>query len=282
MKKIATLLFLLTAGIIVLAQSPTNKINLVKSQELKFSSTIKANISQEMMGQTMETIMDVSNKKSITVKDADLLKYQLESKTTHLKMNLSMMGQDKAFDSDNKDDMTGEMKEMGKDINVAKPLILTTEGKCKPDEKNSPEKKEQDANPMAGMMQQMMGGGTEEITTAACFMLVPLDKKQGDSWTETIGDGTTKTIWNYTWDSTLTNIAVIKATAKETNNSTVNAMGMDMTINMTNDITEIRKVDLTSGVVIYNSSTKKINGTIDIMGQSVPMSGTAITTVTAE
>lgn len=274
MKKISTLFLSLVAGFIALAQNPTNKIVLIKNQQLKFTSSIKGNISQEMMGQTMETLMDVANFKNITVKDVTEQNYTLEAVTTRIKMNMSLMGQDKIFDSDNKDDLAGDLKALGKDINKIKPLELSVEGKCKSTEKVSPEKSEEEANPMNGVMQQMMGGSTEEITVAACFMLIPQGKKIGDSWTDTLVAGTTKTAWKYTWDSTNANIAVIKITAKETNNSTVTAMGMEMAINIINDIAEVRKVDLTTGLVVNTNSIRKITGTIDVMGQSVPITGT--------
>ena len=62
----------------------------------------------------------------------------------------------------------------------------------------------------------------------------------------------------------------------------MNTMGMDMTINMTNDITESRKVNIATGVLTGSTSTKKISGTIDVMGQSVPITGTSTTTLTSE
>lgn len=275
MKKISTLFLSLFIGFTAFAQNPTNKIVLTKNQLLKFTSSTKATISQDMMGQTMETLMDVTSSKNISVKDVTESNYQIEAVTTRIKLNMSLMGQDKIFDSDNKDDMAGELKDAGKDINKIKTLVLSTNGTCKPADNASPEKSEEDTNPMTAIIQQMMGGSAEEITTAACFMLIPQAGKIGDIWADTLVNGTTKTIWNYTWNSTLANIAIIKATSKETNNSTVNAMGMDMTINMINDIAEIRKVDINTGMVVNNNSIKKINGTIDIMGQSVPMTGTA-------
>lgn len=282
MKKTATLLLFFAASFTLQAQSPTDKIVLAKNQQLKFITKVNSTINQEMMGQSMEILMDIATSRNITVKDITTTEYNLDAVTTHVKMNMSAMGQDKAFDSNNKNDMNGDMKDVGKDINVAKPLILSTDGKCKPAASTSPEKPAEEKDMMGDMMKQMMGGGAEEITTAAYFMLIPSGKKPGDIWTDSTVAGTTKVISNYTWDSTLANIAVIKVASKETNNSTVNTMGMDMTINMTNEIAEVRKVDFTTGVVISSNSTKKINGTIDVMGQSVPMTGTATTVTTAE
>ena len=280
MKKIFTFATSITLGLSLIAQTQTNKIMLDKNQQLKITSSIKGNISQEMMGQSMETVMDVNTDKNITVKEVASKDYQLDGITTHIKMNMSIMGQDMNFDSNNKEDMAGQMKEAGKDINVVKPLILTPEGKCRPVVKASPEKTE-DAG-MNDMMQQLMGGGAEELVTESYFMLIPAGKKIGDSWTDSIINTASKTVWNYKWESVAENIAVIKAIAKSTISSTMNTQGMDMILNMVNDLDEVRKVNLNSGVVVNKSSTAKISGTIDVMGQSVPVNGNVTTIVNAQ
>jgi Family of unknown function (DUF6263) len=277
MKKISLVFLMVYAAITTFAQ--TNKIVLNKNQQLKFVSSIKGNTNMEMMGQSMDMLMDVNADRNITVKEVTAKEYQLDAVTTHIKMNMSMMGQDMNFDSNNKDDMAGQMKEVGKDINVSKPLTLSTDGKCKLVEKVSPEKTE--TNPMSGMMQQLMGGGTDEITTESFFMLIPHGKKAGDNWTDSVIAETSKTYWTYTWESTNADIAVIKAVAKATINTTMNTQGMDIAMNITNEIAEDRKVNLISGVITNKTSTVKINGTMDMMGQSVPMTGTVTTTVTA-
>jgi Family of unknown function (DUF6263) len=276
MKKF-TILFLSIAAVFT-AVAQTNKVILNKNQQLKFVSSVKGNVSQEMMGQTMEIIMDVNADRNITVKEVSAKDYQLDAVTTHIKMNMSMMGQDMNFDSNNKDDMAGQMKEAGKDINVVKPLTLSTDGKCKLVEKASPEKTE--TNPMSGMMQQIMGGGADEVTTESCFMLIPTGKKAGDNWADSVIAGSSKTYWTYTWESTNANIAVIKAIAKATINTTMNTQGMEIVMNMINDVSEDRKVNLTSGVITNKISTAKINGTMEVMGQNVPMTGSVTTTVT--
>jgi Family of unknown function (DUF6263) len=277
MKKISLVFLMVYAAITTFAQ--TNKIVLNKNQQLKFVSSVKGNVTQEMMGQSMEMLMDVATDRNITIKEAAGANYQLDAVTTRIKMNMTIMGQDKSFDSDNKNDMAGEMKEAGKDVNVVKPLTLSADGKCKLAEKASPEKAE--TNPLSGIMEQMMGGGADEVVTESYFMLIPQGKKAGDNWTDSIIAGSSKTYWAYTWESTNSGIALIKATAKATINTTMNMQGMDMTMNMNNDIAEDRKVNLVSGVVTNKTSTVKINGTMDVMGQSVPMTGTVTTTVTA-
>lgn len=280
MKRSAQVLFFVTIACVAYAQNPTNKIVLAKNQQIKFTSSVKGSISQEMMGQSMESIMDINGTRSVTVKDIIAGDYQLDAVTTHVSMNMSMMGQEKKFDSDNKDDMAGEMKDVGKEVNVVKKFTLSANGKCKADEKDTVAKSNDTGMP--DMMQQMFGAGIGASTTESYFMLIPEGKKIGDSWTDSVAIGTAKTLWNYTWDSNSGDIAFIKATAKATSSKTINTQGMEIVINAVTDITETRKLDLKTGVLLNKVSITKLNGTAEVMGQSVPMTGTTTTTVTAE
>jgi hypothetical protein len=276
MKKISILFLAISTTFATFAQ--TNKIVLNKNQLLKFAAAIKGNITYEVMGQSVEMLMDITTDRNITVKEVAAKNYQLDAVITRIKMSMNMMGQDTNFDSNNKDDVAGQMKETGKDVNVVKPLTLSVDGKCQLVEKASPEKSE--TNPMSSMMQEIMGGESDEVTTESYFMLIPYGKKAGDTWTDSIIAGSSKTYWAYTWESTKANIAVIKAIAKATIKTTINMQGMDMAINMANDVVEDRKVNLTNGIITGKISTAKINGTMDVTGLSLPMTGSIATTVT--
>jgi hypothetical protein len=276
MKKISILFLAISTTFATFAQ--TNKIVLNKNQLLKFAAAIKGNITYEVMGQSVEMLMDITTDRNITVKEVAAKNYQLDAVITRIKMSMNMMGQDTNFDSNNKDDVAGQMKETGKDVNVVKPLTLSVDGKCQLVEKVSPEKSE--TNPMSSMMQEIMGGESDEVTTESYFMLIPYGKKAGDTWTDSIIAGSSKTYWAYTWESTKANIAVIKAIAKATIKTTINMQGMDMAINMANDVVEDRKVNLTNGIITGKISTAKINGTMDVTGLSLPMTGSITTTVT--
>ncbi len=280
MKKITTILFVAFSFISFVSIAQSGKIVLTKNQELKYKTVVKGSISQEMMGQQMEIPMDIVTENKIIVKDASTDKYTLDAVTTHIVMNMSAMGQEMSFDSDKKADMEGQMKEIGEKINVVKSLSLSYDGKCSANGK-SPEKEEAGANPMAGMMQQLMGGGAEEITTEAMFMIVPTGKKSGDTWEENTSMGDTKINSKYTIANITGNTAEINVISKIKNKSTMSMQGMEMSTDITTDATETRKVNLESGVIISKNTIAKIDGTIDMMGQSIPMSGNMTTTVTS-
>ncbi|UEG50152.1 DUF6263 family protein [Ferruginibacter lapsinanis] len=284
MKKAILIPLAIIVSIGCFAQKQTTKIVLTGNQSLKFTSTIKGNISQEALGQSMDMDIDVVNHKNILVKSVDKEKYKIDFTTTRLKSDISLMGTSKKFDSDNKEDMNGEMKDFGKDINVVKPFELGCNNSCISTDSiaKSSNTASKNADLMSGMIDQLMGSGNDEATIESYFMLLPTDKKLGDSWTDSLISGDIKKYTTYKWDSLQNNIAVLTITEKIINNIKTEMMGMDISTNIVNDVAEARKVDIKTGVIIERKSTVKMNGSADIMGMSVPVTGTVITSITSE
>jgi Family of unknown function (DUF6263) len=280
MKKIllvtAALAFLTTSK----AQNSTDKIVLAKNETLKFTVTAKGTVTQEMMGQSMDIPLDLLTTSNIKVTDATATGYNANYTTTHIKLNTSIMGQDKNFDSDVKADMDGEMKGTGKNINVERPKTLSFSGSCKSASNAETDNDNQD--PMNGMMKQLMGSGSEEITVENFFYLLPKGKKTGDSWLDSSSNETMKITTNYKWESTDKNVAMLTIVAKTTTKTKTELQGMEMEIELNNVLTETRKVDITTGIVKSKIGESKINGTISVQGMTVPITGTVANTLTAE
>ncbi len=284
MKKIISITLAVLLAASSFAQKQTAEIVLTSNQSLKFTTTIKGNISQEAMGQSMDMDVDVVNHKNIVVKSADQEKYSINFTTTQLKSDISLMGTSKKFDSDNKDDMNGEMKDFGKDINVAKPFVLNKNNTCTSTDtvakRSNASTKEADL--MSGMIEQFMGNGNEEATIESYFMILPNGKKLGDSWTDSLISTDIKKYTTYKWDSLMNNIAVISITEKIINSIKTEMMGMDISSNIVNDVTEARKVNIKTGIIVERRSSAKMSGSADIMGMSLPVNGTITTTITSE
>lgn len=284
MKKIILITLSIFITTLAFTQKQTAEIVLTGNQVLKFTTTIKGNISQEAMGQSIDMDVDVVNHKKILVKSADKETYSIDFTTTQLKSDISLMGTSKKFDSDNKDDMNGEMKEFGKDINIAKPFELSKKNTCTstdPATKNS-NAATKEADLMNGMIEQFMGNGNDEATIESYFMILPSGKKLGDSWTDSLVSTDLKKYTTYTWDSLVNNIAVISIKEKIINNIKTEMMGMDISTNIVNEVTEIRKVDIKTGIIQERRSTAKMSGSADVMGMSVPVNGTITTTIAGE
>ncbi len=275
-------LFLLTftcLSLTTFAQSPTGKIVIKKGQHFQIESKADGNVSQEMMGQSMAMTLGTNTKMTAEVKDFKENNYTITQKITNIKSSFSGMGQDKTFDSDKKEDMNSEAGAIYKDkINVAKDIVVTNDGRTITaiDTAN----KASDTNPMSAMM-DMMGGG-QDNAGAALFLVIPAGKKIGDKWQDsTISEGI-KLVKTYTLNSIVNKEAAITINSVMDINKTMQLQGMEMKTAMTSKIASTVLVDIISNIQKENKSTTDVTGTIDVMGQTVPVTSKIITVTTVK
>ncbi len=281
MKKLFVLIFPVFS-LAVLAQKPSGKIALSKGQQFVIESASDATITQEMMGQSMEMKMGTSTKLSADVKDNKENNYVITQTLTNVKSTFSGMGQEKAFDSDKKEDMDGEMGILYKGkVNAPKDIVISNEGKSM-EKKDSTIKDTADANPMASIM-DMMGTGQDNIS-GALFLVIPAGKKAGETWQDSTSKEGLKLKRTFTLNSISGKDASVTISSVLDVNKTMQVQGMDMNTVMTSKTTSAVLVDVASNIQKENKSTMDLSGTIDVMGQSVPITakGTTVTTVKAK
>ncbi len=277
MKLKLSIFLLLLSSLSVYAQKPTGSIKLSEDQGLIIQMTSQGNINQEIGGQSMETVFTGSTRKELIVNKKLEDSYRIGFKTSKLKMNVSMMGNEiSKFDSDDEQNKGGSQSLQGNEINKTKNLLLSKKGFCisldSATVTNGTDKEK--ADPVSQMMKQMLGEKTDESLVSSCFMLLPENIKQGDTWQDSTKTESISTGLSYQWDSTVNNIAVIRVTGKMNVNTVVNAMGSEANISLISDISETRKVDITNGIIRFRKNTSQMRGTIDLMGFSVPVTGT--------
>ena len=270
-------LFAITLSVLsftVFAQTPAGKIVIKKGQHFQIESTSNGDISEEMMGQNMAMKIGSSSKMTADVKDYKDNNYIITQKITNIKSSFSGMGQEKTFDSDKKEDMDSEAGSLYKDkINIAKDIVVTNEGKTITTKDTA--SKPADANPMAAMMDMMSGG--QENAGAALFLVIPTDKKIGSSWQDsTISEGL-KLVRSYTLNSIANKVASVTINSVMDINKTMQLQGMDMKSVMTSKIASNVLVDLLSNMQKENKTTMDVTGTVDVMGQSVPITSKIVT-----
>ena len=275
MKKVLIVcLSALTVG--TFAQTPTGKIILKKGQHFVIESTADGNVTQEMMGQSMEMKIGSVSKMSADVKDAKDNSYTITQTITAIKSSFSGMGQEKTFDSEKKEDMSGEAGAIYKDkLNAPKDFEITNEGKTLA-AKDTTKHDSTDSNPMAAIM-EMMGGGQDNIN-ALLFLVIPKGKKAGDSWQDSTKSEGLKMVRTYKLNSIANKVADITVNSVMDVNKTMQVQGMDMNAVMTSKIVSAVTVDVLSNVQKENKSTMDLTGTIDVMGQSVPLTAKATST----
>ena len=278
MKKILVL-FLSVSSLTAFSQSLSGKINLKKGQHFVIESTSDGSVTQEMAGQSMEMTIGNTSKISADVKDSKDNNYIITQTLTKVKSTFSGMGQEKTFDSDKKEDLDGEAGAMYKDkLNIPKDVVITNEGKNIPDADTS--KKAADANPMSAVM-DMMGGGQDNVM-ASLFLVIPSGKKAGDSWQDSTSADGIKLKRTYTLNSIANKEASVTINGVLDINKTMQVQGMDMNTVMTSKITSSVLVDLVSSIQKENKSITDVSGTLEVMGQSVPVTSKITTSTTVK
>ena len=92
-------------------------------------------------------------------------------------------------------------------------------------------------------------------------------------------DDKLKTVKKYTIKDIKGNEAITGVNITLTGEKTVNTQGMEMTITLNTTTTGEITSDITTGLVKKNELITEMNNTVDMMGNSGPMTGKATTTI---
>lgn len=265
--------FLLLISFSSIAQIRT--IQLTKGKSFNTTTTTKGKIQQEVMGQPMDTDFDLSSKKKISVTQLTDSGYILELTTEKLKVKMSMPGAGTTeYDSENPNDQKGNLASLGDDINKPEKVLLSKDGRSTLLDSNETKKKNVSSDMMLGILEQFTGGTSKDGTIESNFMLLPQAYSAGSNWTDSSTDTSALVRFNYSWDSTINNTAYLTIVGKTKNTSKADLMGMEAAVDITTTITEIRKVDIATGIILNKNVASNLSGNIDLMGMAISINGT--------
>ncbi len=284
MKKIiivSVIVLFVSAG--TFAQS-NGTINLSKGQKYIVENRIITKGSSEMQGQTMESNTDVTSTYTIEVKDLNGTNYNMVNSISGIKMKMSMMGQDVNFDSDKKEDMDGEMGNKLKDfINQPKDVLMDKSGNVIVAKRTDTTKVNESlikASETALLLKQMGNDPEGEGYGAKmAFMALPKKIKAGTSWKDSTSKDGVIRVTNYTAKDVKGNTATVSIEGTEKRDFKTEIQGMEVNTKTNGKFTGEEMVDVNTGVIIQNNTTTDTSGSVNVMGQDVPMSAT-ITSVT--
>lgn len=249
------------------AQTAKGKIVLTQGLQLEEVTTMKAVSSMEMMGNKMETIMESTSTNNIAVKENTPANYLISNTYKRLQLNMSVMGQERKIDTDNKEDMAGEGGEMGKLINKSQDIVIDKNGKI------LELKKSGDAESDA--MQQILGSQVGLIVNSpfAAFHSIGGGKavKVNDTWVEEINTDQVKSTTTYTLKSLKGNEASVSFTGTGTTKAKVEKEGMEIVMDMTNKTSGDIVLDISSGIIKTRTGKIDATGTTEVMGQKIPI-----------
>ena len=274
MKRIYTVFIgLLITGI---AFSQPLKIKLANGQKIVVESTTEIEASLTMGMELKSNSITIN---TLGVKNSTDKNYTISNTLTKLKVNMNMMGQANDYDSENKEGNNADMAKIF-DERLNKPVdidIDNTTGVAIMDKKQVAKKDADESNPADDLMKIFSDNSNGAIVSGA-FEMIPSGKSIGDSWSDTTVAKDMKVLRTYTLKSITGNEAVIKSDIISTAVNKLNFQEMEFDIKSeTKTIGEII-TDISTGLVKKRTSIADINGSIQMMGQDMPISAKATST----
>jgi len=279
--KIASLIVsCLLISALVFSQA-TGRLVLNKGQKLEVETKGNSVMTQEMMGQSMEITADIKSISSLEVKEATNEKYNLTSTLTKMKMNMSLMGQDMNFDSDKKEDLDGEMGAGFKNVlNKPKDMMVNGLAQTIPDTSTKAGKAAPEKNPMEAMMAGILGSSGEDVNPA--FEIIPASAVKGYSWIDSTTSPELTRITTYIVKDIKGNEAIVVFDGTVNTVTTNDMQGMPVKTTQAGTIKGEMLVDVATGILKEKKTTIESKGTLEMMGQQVPMTSKLSFTTTVK
>lgn len=266
------LAFCMCVATVAFGQSVKRTIQLSKGQHFEQVAETTMTMTQETMGQKVDIKSKSTNTNLIEIQDASDNGYWVASTLKRVQLNMNNMGQEMTFDSDNPTDMSGELaagfkEQLGKTV----VMVVDKNGIVK-EVKNS-----------GTLDPELMNAVAEQVGKNLSFLTnIPQGgATAGASWTDSISMEGVKNVSTYTLASVHGNSAVVNMTSTGDMNRDIERQGMKMKMILKNSMSGNYTVDLVSGIITSSNINTKSSGSMEMMGQSMPlqMETTVVTTL---
>jgi hypothetical protein len=237
----------------------------------------KAVVTQEVMGQSMEVNINSTINRSFDIEDVKSGTATIEHKVKRVQFDFDAMGQKQAFDSEKEEDMKGDMgKSMEKNIKNKYTITVDPSGNItavKADDDNTNKTTENSTDMMGNMMAQFAEG----LEVPKIGDLFPLQLKakgaltKGQSWSDSLKGPEIGAI-TYTVNSIVGSDILIdyKSEGSAKRKQDV-GNGMVMDIDMKNKMSGKITLDKKTGLLKQKTVESDGSGTMEVMGQKIPM-----------
>jgi hypothetical protein len=251
-----------------------SKIKLTRGQKI----TVMTNNSMDAdMGMSMKNAS--STKNEIIVLDATADHYTVSNTITSMNLSLDMMGQQTTYDSNNAADRDSEMgKAVSQKINKPDTLQLSALTGALINNNKKTDAVDESANPMSGMM-EALGNNGDDLAVSNAFFIIPEGKKAGDSWSDSTTEKGMKIVKSYTLKSVEKDIATINLTGKTDGTTETEMQGMQLQININSKLNGEMQVNTNTSLVAKKTLTTDLTGSIEVMGQSTPITSKSTVTI---
>jgi hypothetical protein len=266
MKKVFFFLSLVSV-MSVSAQKVSKKISLEKGQQIEQQTKTNVSMTQEMMGQSMEIKMESNSTNFLDVANNSAAGFDMTNTLKKVLLNMNVSGQETKFDSDKKEDMDGQLGAAFKNkINNPKGFTVNKEGIIT-SVKDTAKSEEDD------MIGGMMNANEETAGTAftAVANIPAAGVKVGDSWTDSTNVNNARTINRYTLRQVNNGEGTVDINSDLNISREMERQGMTMQMELKGTSVGEYIFDVNSGLVKSRKSLTKASGSVDVMGQSIPL-----------
>ena len=266
-------ILLICAGFMISPSVFSQNSNPIKIEKDRLIlATVVSSSDMDMgMGMQMKTSNIASNK--LLIIGVDATGYQLSNTVTKLKTDMDFMGQQTNYDSDKPADNESETgKAVAAKLNKPDTLLLDKlTGKVTRNKKSTEEMPEvNQGNPLAGLMSSMNSSADVQVVENA-FFIIPAGKKTGDSWSDSTSDKSMKSKRIFTIKSIEGNTATISYSGTIDVSGNQEIQGSEVAITMNTKLTGEIIFNPTTNLVSKRTMNSDINGTIEMMGQAMPV-----------
>jgi hypothetical protein len=244
----------------------------------KFS--VQTTISQEAdMGMGMEMKNFTNSQSKFIVIGADDKSYTISNTLTGLKVNMEFMGQQSTYDSDLKEDSASEIGKSIKNLNIPDTIVINKySGYADSNKKTSVEPKEAGSNPMDALFESLGEINNTDAAISEAFFIIPAGKKTNESWIDSVSTKDQKSTKTYTIQSIVNNIATISLNGNVESNLQTETQGLQVSVSLNTKTKGEIIADTKTSLVSKRTTNATITGTLELMGQSAPITGTATST----
>jgi Family of unknown function (DUF6263) len=274
MKKIYIPLVCLLITGAAFAQS--SKIKLSNGQKIIIETTsdVQASLAMGMELNSNSVLVNALEVRNSTEKG-----YTISNTLTKLKLNMNMMGQPNNYDSENKEGNNAEIaKIFDSKLNSPVDVVIdNTTGAALPGKKKVKKDDAEEANPTDDIL-AMFSDNSDDAIVSGAFEVIPQGKKTGDSWADTAVTKEMKTISIYTLKSVTGNEAVILSDVISNAVNKLNLQEMEFEIKSETKTKGEIIADINTGLVSKRTTVADITGSIQMMGQDMPITAKTTTT----
>ncbi|MEO6540408.1 MAG: DUF6263 family protein, partial [Ferruginibacter sp.] len=233
---------------------------------------------QASLAMGMELTSNSNSLNSLEVKSSTDKDITISNTLTKMKVTMNMMGQSNNYDSENKQ---GNNEEMAKvfDERLNKPVDVVVDNSTglSVAETKKEKKADADANPTDGLMKMFSDNSDNGIVSGA-FEIIPQGKSLGNSWSDSTVEKDMKMVRTYTLKSITGNEALILVDVVSTGKNKVDFQEMEFEVKTETKTKGEIIADPITGLVSKRTSSSDISGTIQMMGQDMPISAKTTST----